>query len=119
MTLDPKEVGRRIAAARDAKGWTQLAFALAADVSPSTIQRWEGGKLPPVRELLRIADLLELEADLLVTPVAGTDGASISSRLAEIERQQNTTRGILEEILRRLPEPHDQPREGTSQSHPR
>jgi transcriptional regulator with XRE-family HTH domain len=36
-----------------------LEFALKAHVSPSAVTRWESGKLPPVRELMRIADLLD------------------------------------------------------------
>jgi transcriptional regulator with XRE-family HTH domain len=72
-TVDPSEIGRRIKRAREQKGWTQLTFALEANVSPSTITRWESGKLPPVRELIRIAQLLDVDADYLVedeTPIA-------------------------------------------------
>jgi DNA-binding XRE family transcriptional regulator len=47
VSLEPREIGQRIRLARERKGWTQLAFALEADVSPSTVQRWEGGKLSP------------------------------------------------------------------------
>lgn len=66
VSLEPKEIGRRIASARERRGLTQLAFALEANVSPSTITRWEAGKLPPVRELMRIADLLEIDPSELV-----------------------------------------------------
>lgn len=66
VAMEPKEIGKRIKAARERKGWTQLAFALQANVSPSTTQRWEGGQLPPVRELMRIAELLEVEPEALV-----------------------------------------------------
>lgn len=70
VALDPREVGKRIAQAREGKGWTQLTFALEADVSPSSVQRWESGKLPPVRELLRVAELLEVDPETLVEPPA-------------------------------------------------
>ena len=66
VAMEPKEIGKRIAAARQRKGWTQLKFALEANVSPSTTQRWEGGQLPPVRELMRIAELLDVEPEVLV-----------------------------------------------------
>ena len=66
VQLAPREIGRRIASARQAKGWTQFQFALEANVSPSTIARWEAGKLPPIRELMRVAELLEISPDSLV-----------------------------------------------------
>lgn len=86
-SLEPREIGRRIARARDRKGWTQLAFALEADVSPSTVQRWESGKLPPVRELIRVAELLGVAADELVEPDPMPSGADDVAELrAEVER---------------------------------
>lgn len=71
-TVDPSEIGRRIKQAREQKGWTQVVFAYQAHVSPSTVTRWESGKLPPVRELIRIAGLLAVDPDYFVideTPV--------------------------------------------------
>lgn len=68
VSIDPREIGRRIKKARDAKRWTQLDFASEASVSPSTVQRWEAGKLPAVRELIRVADILGVEAEWLVEP---------------------------------------------------
>jgi transcriptional regulator with XRE-family HTH domain len=65
-TIDPKEIGERIAAARNRKGMTQLDLAYKASVSPSSIQRWEAGRLPPVRELIRLAGLLEIDPEELV-----------------------------------------------------
>jgi transcriptional regulator with XRE-family HTH domain len=55
VAIDSDEIGRRIKRAREGRGWTQLVFASEASVSPSTVQRWESGRLPPVRELIRIA----------------------------------------------------------------
>ncbi len=66
MSLDPKEIGGRIAAARDRQGWTQMDLANEANVSMSTVARWESGKLPPVRELIRVAEVLGVEPDYLV-----------------------------------------------------
>jgi len=49
-------------------GWTQQQFAWEAHVSMSTVQRWEGGRLPPLNELTRIAGLLGIPFDELVEP---------------------------------------------------
>ena len=83
VTMDPREVGRRIAAARDARGWTQMVFAVEANVSMSTVARWEAGKLPPVRELMRIADVLGVSADRLVEPRDAENG--VGERLDRLE----------------------------------
>src|SRR5262249_20385018 len=82
VTMEPKDVGRRMAAARKARGWTQLAFALEADVSPSTVTRWEAGHLPPVRELRRVADVLGLPPAELV------EGGEQDRPLAELVRER-------------------------------
>lgn len=68
VALEPKEVGARIRAAREAKLWKQLEFALKAGVSVS-VYRWEHGKLPDVRELMRVADLLDVPTTYLVEDV--------------------------------------------------
>src|SRR5690242_2765177 len=91
VSLDPKEIGQRIAHARAQKGWTQLAFALEADVSPSTVTRWESGKLPPVRELMRIAELLGVSPEELVEP----DDAGRSDRIARLETELRETQQAL------------------------
>lgn len=99
VSLDPKQIGRRIADARNAKGWTQLAFALEADVSPSTIARWESGRLPPVRELVRIAELLGVSAEELVEP-------EVDSRSDEIDRLERELRET-QQALAALPDIQD------------
>lgn len=91
VSLEPKEIGRRIAAARARKGWTQLAFALEADVSPSTVTRWESGKLPPVRELIRIAELLEVSPEELVEP----DDPEREERIEHLENELAKTQQAL------------------------
>ena len=100
VSLDPREIGRRVAQAREAKRWTQLELASNANVSPSTIQRWEAGKLPGVRELIRVAGILDVDSDYLVEPPpaqerpqaallrATADGViEILERLDRIEKQ--------------------------------
>lgn len=71
VQLEPKEIGQRLQAARKRKGHTQLSFALEANVSPGTVARWESGRLPPVRELVRIAELLEIDPAELVEDEVG------------------------------------------------
>ena len=68
VAMDPHEIGQRIAQARVSKGWTQMDFAIEAHVSLSTVTRWESGKLPPVRELIRVAGVLEVAPEELVEP---------------------------------------------------
>lgn len=88
VAIDPKTIGQRIAHARIAKGWTQLQFATEhAHVSPSTVARWEAGHLPPVRELMRISDVLGVDAETLVEPpLSEADQELLKAELAEVRR---------------------------------
>jgi len=96
VALEPKEIGARIKDARNRRGWTQLAFALEADVSPSTVQRWESGQLPPVRELMRIAELLEVEPEQLVeAPPTGED------QLGLLREEVGELREMVAQLLQR------------------
>lgn len=92
--IAPEEIGRRIKRAREKRGWTQLQLAMEANVSPSSVTRWEAGKLPPVRELIRLADLLEIPPDQLVEDEPADDITALRSEVADL-------RGMLEELLRR------------------
>jgi transcriptional regulator with XRE-family HTH domain len=96
VSVAPEEIGKRIQGARERKGWTQLQFALEAGVSPSSIQRWEAGKLPRVRELMRVADLLGIDAETLVEP----EGASESDE--ETHARLDRIEQVLEELVARL-----------------
>jgi transcriptional regulator with XRE-family HTH domain len=98
VSLDAQEIGRRLAAARGRKHWTQLEFALEANVSPSTIARWESGKLPPVRELIRVADLLEIDPDVLVEP----EEIKEDLRLDRFERLLETVLETVQELREEL-----------------
>jgi transcriptional regulator with XRE-family HTH domain len=86
--LEPKEIGRRISAAREKRGWTQMRFANEANVSMSSVQRWEAGKLPPVRELMRLAEVLGIPTEDLVEPEENVETlAAIREQLsAEVAR---------------------------------
>lgn len=98
VALDPKEIGRRIAAARTRKGWTQVSFAAEANVSPSTVARWEAGKLPMVHELMRVADLLDVDAETLVEPPATEDG--LAARVGRVEEELVELRLVADSIAR-------------------
>lgn len=96
VAMDPKEIGVRIREARERRGWTQLAFAYEANISPSTVQRWEAGKLPPVRELMRIAELLEVEPEQLVE-----HGSTGEDQMAALREELGEVRALVEKLLRR------------------
>lgn len=103
QSQDHGEIGRRIREARQRKGWTQFEFAVQAEVSPSTVQRWERGQLPRIRELMRAAEVLGVPASEFVEPPDDrstlelvTDAVdkvasaveSVEARAANIERNQ-------------------------------
>ena len=94
VSLAPKEIGERIRLARERKGWTQLNFAIEAGVSPSSVQRWEAGKLPRVRRLMELAELLDVEVAEFVDPVSEPNG-EMRQDLARIKQ-------LLEELVARL-----------------
>jgi len=94
--MEPREIGQRIARAREARGLTQVAFAFEANVSPSTVQRWEGGRLPPVRELIRIASVLQIEPEELVEPNPTPD-----SELHSLREEVAELHAMLAELLGR------------------
>lgn len=106
LALAPEEIGHRIKDARERRGWTQLQFALEANVSPSTIQRWEAGKLPRVRELIRVADLLEVPAEHLVEPVEPSDR---DAQMAALREELAEVRGMVARLLRQADEEGDLP----------
>ena len=102
MALDPEEIGDRIKAAREAIYLTQLQFAAKANVSPSTVARWEAGKLPPVRELIRVAPLLEIDPEQLVEPTRAEGPVSERTLLELLQSGFRELRAGQDEIARRL-----------------
>lgn len=108
--MEPKEIGQRLKAAREAARLSQLDFAIKADVSPSTVSRWERGFLPKVRELMRVAELLGIDPEQLVEQTPTED-----ARLVLLERRVEETDAKLDRILDLLeapapPEPVEQRR---------
>ena len=90
MGLTPEEVGARIVSAREEmrpKPWSQFDLAIALGVSPSTIYRWEKGKLPSVNELIRLASVLDKPADYFTElPARQHELADLGERLDLILR---------------------------------
>jgi transcriptional regulator with XRE-family HTH domain len=86
VPLSPDEVGMRIRRAREAKGWSRFDLAIALEVSPSSIQRWEEGKLPSVNRLVKLAEVLEKSPDYLTEPPERQlELADLRSSLGEIQ----------------------------------
>lgn len=99
VPLSPEEVGTRIARAREErepKPWSQFDLALAVGVSPSTIYRWEKGKLPSMNELLRLAEVLDVPPDYLTEPPERQAALSdLRDLLAEVQDEAERGRGAL------------------------
>lgn len=100
VALAPRDIGLRIKAARERKHWTQHQFATEANVSMSTISRWETGNLPPVRELIRVAGVLEIEPEQLVEPPAQPE--SFTDRLRAVEERLADSESLLRRIAEKL-----------------
>jgi transcriptional regulator with XRE-family HTH domain len=101
--MDPREIGRRIKTARDAKLWTQADLSRHANVSLSTVSRWENGKLPPVPELVRVAGVLEVEPGWLVeVPSLSGESNGASQRLDRLEAEVEDSRRILVAVAEAL-----------------
>lgn len=98
VAIEPDEIGRRLKTARERKGWTQLQFAMEANVSPSSVQRWESGRLPPVRELMRLADVLGVEAEEFVEPAVPKGDAET---LQAIQEELSALHADVRKLLRR------------------
>lgn len=110
VPLTPEEVAARIREAREArspKPWSQFDLALALGVSPSTIYRWEKGKLPSMHELMRLAEVLDVPLDHFTEPPEHrTELADLRSsldalnlRLQVLEESHVASREAVLEIL--------------------
>lgn len=112
VSIEPQEIGERLRAARERRGWTQMAFANEANVSMSSVQRWESGSLPPIRELIRLAGVLGIDPEILVE-IAPTEEARVAALLealeATVEQQgqamSTALRALAEEVRALKPQP--------------
>jgi len=103
MPLSPEEVGARIVRARDEKKpkpWAQLDLAVALGVSPSSIYRWEKGRLPSMNELIRVAEVLDKPFDYLTEPPERqAELADLERHLESLEVKVDETLGGISDIL--------------------
>lgn len=71
----PNELGRRIRAARERKGWTQAQLAREVGVGHRTVGGWERGETVPMNRMGKLVEVLgpgiDPDADVQVT--AGAD----------------------------------------------
>lgn len=115
MSLDSAGIGRRIAEMRETNGWTQLELAYKANVSPSTVYRWESGKLPAVRELIRIAEVLGVEATYLLEGEGGRVEDPTEATLADVWLEVRQLRSMVERLYQD-PRDTEEPPEGQQSS---
>jgi ribosome-binding protein aMBF1 (putative translation factor) len=65
------ELGRTVRALREQRGWSQAQLAAAAGMTQSAVARFEaGGTVPSLRVLDRLAQALDAELTVQVTPRA-------------------------------------------------
>jgi ribosome-binding protein aMBF1 (putative translation factor) len=63
------ELGRTVRALREQRGWSQAQLAAAAGMTQSAVARFEaGGTVPSIRVLDRLAQALDAELTVQVTP---------------------------------------------------
>lgn len=98
--VEPKEVGKRIALARERAGLKQADLAETLGVIPRSMQNYEYGRIP-YRLLDRIADATSVSKDwILYGDNVDGDTAAVAvptfdARLDEIEAKLDTIIGLL------------------------
>lgn len=97
VAFDTGEVGKRIKAARTEKHWTQMDLAREASVSLATVQRWERGQLPRVRELIRLAELLDVPVENLVEP--RREDPTVQEELEEVKLEVARLSALVERLV--------------------
>src|SRR5262249_57523167 len=76
LTARERAIGTRIRGERERHGWTQVELARRMYMSPSSIQRYERGLLPPRTTLARLAAVLEVPlSELLRDPDEVAEGS--------------------------------------------
>jgi transcriptional regulator with XRE-family HTH domain len=101
-----RNLGRRLQRAREKAGWTQEALAFRVDIDPTTLSRYETGRLPvPIQVLWSASNALGVKLTTLLDfsrevprPLRGPP--VVPKRLPASER------AVLEELWARL-RPHD------------
>ena len=90
--MDQKAIGKRIKSAREKKGLTQEQLAEQVNLSPmhiSVIER--GNKLPRLETLIKIANVLDVSADILLQDVVNNQiklhTSEASNLIAQLSRE--------------------------------
>ena len=82
--MNSASIGKRIRTCREQKGWTQQAFAEKVGISIAYTGMIERGeKIPKLETFIRIANVLEVSADLLLADVIKAQPFSDTSARAE------------------------------------
>ena len=83
--MNSASMGKRIRTCREQKGWTQQAFAEKVGISIAYTGMIERGeKIPKLETFIRIANVLEVSADLLLADVIKAQPFSDTSARAEV-----------------------------------
>jgi transcriptional regulator with XRE-family HTH domain len=80
------DIGHRIAGARAVKGWTQAQLAEKLGKSRGTVVQYEQGKIePPLRQIQRMAELLDVAPEMLAFGRQGISGLDdLKARVATV-----------------------------------
>ena len=83
--MNSASIGKRLRTCREQKGWTQQAFAEKVGISIAYTGMIERGeKIPKLETFIRIANVLEVSADLLLADVIKAQPFSDTSARAEV-----------------------------------
>ena len=83
--MNSASIGKRIRTCREQKGWTQQAFAEKVGISIAYTGMIERGeKIPKLETFIRIANVLEVSADLLLADAIKAQPFSDTSARAEV-----------------------------------
>lgn len=99
------EWGERLAKLRLAKGLSQDQLAERLDTKQPTVAGWEGGKIPQLRTLVRLADFYDVDLRWLVTGEgvsARRDPPDAARRLEAIRRIADPAQDVSDAELRAL-----------------
>jgi transcriptional regulator with XRE-family HTH domain len=106
MALAPGEVGKRIAQARKAKGWTHGELAERMNVDLRTAQRWQKGvnskgksTLPRLGTLMELADVLDVPRSYFVE--LEDEGATLADLRAGMVRLEEEVAALRQDLKKR------------------
>jgi transcriptional regulator with XRE-family HTH domain len=101
--MDGRRIGRRVAAARAARGWNRSALARRAEIHPSYVSKLErGGYLrPSIDRIVRIAEALGIRVVDLTMDTAATVSSALHSELAPLGYQDDEV-ALVGDIVRQV-----------------